>query len=403
MISDFITAQEAEDLIAFFATCEFKDENGHSVISFGEPYPYTNSKSSVDVPPIPDQLKPVFEKVIKLQIELYQSMYPDLDQSQLTALIINSCLVNKYEGPVSHISKHADKEVTINPESAILTVSIGESCDLKFIERESGIEQTVTCSDRSLYHMSRRSQEVFEHVIEPGSITDGVRYSLTFRVVSWKNKNSTCLLGDSNTGSLRYGSCKRSTFGELMPGQKFWCPRIDDIDPKMCMGYANAVLLCGINDVKQSDVQCESDVINIYNKLKCKVKAIQKLSPKTFIHVCRLLPTKNTELNMKVDTFNRLIHFDMLQTCKGVQCVDGFHKFADHNGHLACELSKSFDRQGRLDMLHLNRSGVSVLASLIKQSIFLRLHGGVDKRRHTSRLDGRLYSNVARGPPAPRR
>ena len=188
-----------------------------------------------------------------------------------------------------------------------------------------------------------------------------------------------------------------------MPGQKFWCPRIDDIDPKMCMGYANAVLLCGINDVKQSDVQCESDVVNIYNKLKRKVKDIQKLSPKTFIYICRLLPTKNTELNMKVDTFNRLIHFDMLQTCKGVQCVDGFHKFADHNGHLACELSKSFDRQGRLDMLHLNRSGVSVLAYLIKQSIFLRLHGGVDKRRHTSRLDGRLYSNVARGPPAPRR
>ena len=252
--------------------------------------------------------------------------------------------------------------------------------------------------------MSRRSQEVFEHTIEQGSIAEGrVRYSLTFRAVSWKNKNSTCLIGDSNTGSLRFGSCKKSSFGELMPGQKFWAPKIGDIDPRSCMGYSNAVLMCGINDVRAPEVQCEADVINIYNKLKSKVNQIQKLSPKTFIYVCRLLPTKDYELNKRVDTFNRCIHFDLIQTCKRVQYVDGFEKFSDQNGNLAWELAKPVDRHGKPDMLHLNRSGVRLLASLIKQSIFLRLHGGVDKRRHTGRIDGRLYSNVARNPPAPQR
>jgi hypothetical protein len=250
--------------------------------------------------------------------------------------------------------------------------------------------------------MSRRSQEVFDHLIERGSVLEGVRYSLTFRSVSWKNKNATCLLGDSNTGFLRFGSDKRGTFGELMPGHKYFNPRIDDIDPVTCMGYANVVLLCGINDVRQPNITCENDVAKCYNKLKLKIRQIQLLSPKTAVFVCRLLPTKDYALNMKVDTFNRLIFFDLVPFSRNVVYVEGFEKFAC-NHVLADELSKQFDRYGRPDTLHLNRLGARVLAGLIKQSIFLRLNGGVDRRRHTGRVNGRLYASVARDPPAPQR
>ena len=83
--------------------------------------------------------------------------------------------------------------------------------------------------------------------------------------------------------------------------------------------------------------------------------------------------------------------------------MDGFEKFADQNHTLAWELSTPVDKHGNPDMLHLNRYGIKLLASLIKRSIFLRLHGGVDKRRHTGRVNGRLYSNVTRDPPAPQR
>ena len=318
------------------------------------------------------------------------------------APVINSCLVNKYEGTDSYLPRHSDREVTIHPESSIFTLSLGQSCDIKFIERSSGTETVHPCPTRSLYQMSRRSQEVFDHQIERGSVSGGVRYSLTFRSVCWKNKNATCLLGDSNTGLLRFGSDKRGTFGELMPGQKFWAPRIQDIDPVSCMGYANVVLLCGINDVRQPDVTSKNAVAECYNKLKLKVNQIQQLSPKSTVFVCRLLPTKDHQLNMKVDTFNRLIFFDMVPTCKDVVCVDRFWKFA-RNHVLADELSKPFDRHGRPDVLHLNRSGVRMLAGLIKQSVFLRLNGGVDRRRHTGRVNGRLYANVARDPPAPQR
>jgi lysophospholipase L1-like esterase len=188
-----------------------------------------------------------------------------------------------------------------------------------------------------------------------------------------------------------------------MPGQKLWAPTVDDIDPTSCMGYSNVVLLCGINDIRQPEISSESEVIGVYQKLKMKIKQIKSLSPQTFVYICRLLPTKDNVLNQKVVTFNRAIYSDMLKTCKGVTCVDGFVKFADRNHCLAPELSKSLDRSGRPDMLHLNSSGVRILASLIKQSLFYRINGGVDRRRHTNRVNGRLYSDTVRGPPAPRR
>ncbi|KAL5252975.1 hypothetical protein ACHWQZ_G015666 [Mnemiopsis leidyi] len=307
---------------------------------------------------------------------------------------INSILINKYEGSNSYLPKHSDREATIHPESSIFTLSLGQRCVVKFTERLTGMEVTQTCPNRSLYTMSRRSQEVYDHEIEQGSLPDGIRYSLTFRSVSWMNKNSTSLHGDSNTRFLRFGSNKRGTFGEQMPGQKFWAPKIRDIDPVSCMGYSNVVLLCGINDIKESHIKCEKDVADCYAELKLKIKQIKLLSPSTkAVFVCQLLPTKDLTLNRKVNDFNKLLHFDLFPNCKDVEFVEGFGQFVC-NRVLAAELSMHFDRLGRHDMLHLNRAGGRVLASLIKQSIFHRFHGGVDKRRHTGRVNGRLYSNV---------
>jgi alkylated DNA repair dioxygenase AlkB len=394
---DFISSEEADQLSTFFASCDFKQENGHSVVSFGEPYSYTGSKSSNNVPPIPNELKFLLDKVNTMQSDLLSNESQPVPE-------INSILINKYDGSDSYLPKHSDREVTLHPESSIFTVSLGQSCDIKFVGRSTGSETLLPCPLRSMYHMTRRSQEVYEHLIEKGSIESGVRYSITFRAVCWKNKNATCLLGDSNTGMLRFGSDKRGTFGELMPGRKFWSPKIEDIDPVSCMGYANVVLLCGINDVRQPSVKSDADIAECYAKLKQKVRQIQFLSPSTrAVFVCRLLPSKDSSLYRKIDMFNRLIHYDLVPTCKDVVCVGGFERFA-RNHVLAEELSKRFDSSGRPDTLHLNRSGARVLAGLIKNSVFLRLHGGIDRRKHRSRVDGRSYSGVLAGSwPAPQR
>ncbi|KAL5257834.1 hypothetical protein ACHWQZ_G012691 [Mnemiopsis leidyi] len=127
-----------------------------------------------------------------------------------------------------------------------------------------GAEQAVNWKPGSLYWMTRKSQEFFTHRIDKGSIEQGTRYSLTFRCVNWKNRNSTAIIGDSNTGMLHFGTNKYKSFGELMPGQKFWAPLVEDINPETCCGYNNVVIQCGINNLKQDCMSNRENIDKLY-------------------------------------------------------------------------------------------------------------------------------------------
>jgi alkylated DNA repair dioxygenase AlkB len=412
MISDFIDEPTASNLMTFLEGTTFKSENGRGTASFGAPYSYTGSKSSQEtatqLPPI---LQPIVDEINKHQKDLYYKQYPSLKdlQHKYPAPVINSCLVNKFDGPDSFLPCHSDDEVTIHPESSIFTLSLGESCIVKFSQKSNSAAETtapsefepeLTCATRSLYHMTSKSQNFYQHMIEQGAVAQGTRYSLTFRSVSWKNKNSTCIVGDSNTGLLRFGTSKRNSFGELMPGQKFWSPRIRDIKPDSCVSYSNVVVLCGINDVKQPEINCQRDIENLSCALINKIKQIKQLNAKCMIFLCPLLPTKNVDLNKRVNEFNRILFRSLTSVSSYVQCVQGFQGFAEHDGMLVQQLSRTHDRHDRPDTLHLNETGARVLAGLIKQAIFLRLHKGVDRRKGpVNRVNGRPFSSVSRRPP----
>ena len=407
LLHEFIDEHMSTSIIGLLQASDFKSENGRSTVSFGEPYTYTGSKSSRNATTsFPDVLQPVVDKINALQKDLFYSNHPDLKkhENRHPAPLINSCLVNRYTGPESFLPSHSDNEITIHPESSIFTLSLGQPATVKFSgidqEPEPANDTEITPGHRSLYHMTRKSQDFFKHAIDKGSIADGTRYSLTFRCVSWKNRNSTCIIGDSNTGMLNFGTNKRSTFGELMPGQKYWAPCIRDIKPESCISFSNVVILCGINDVKKSEVNSQEDIRNLGNSLINKIKQIKQLNPKCYVSVCPLLPTKSRELNQKVNFFNCVLASKVASMGPGVQCVEGFHGFAEHDGTLVGSLSKTLDRHGGLDILHLNPYGARVLAGLIKRCIFFRLNKGVDRRRGpSSRVNGRLYSSVSGGPP----
>ena len=252
--------------------------------------------------------------------------------------------------------------------------------------------------------MTRKSQEYFKHGIDKGSISQGTRYSLTFRSVCWKNRNSSLFQHDSNGRIPRFGTNKYNSFGELMPGRKVWAPRIANINPQACAAYNNVVILCGINDVKQHNVTSEHDIRVLADSLLCKINQIKQLNQKCVVHVCPLLPTKDALLNRRVNCFNSFLSKGLASMSSDVQHVQGFHGFADYDGMLVHQLSKTTDWNDKPDMLHLNNLGARVLAGLIKQSIFSRLHKGVDRRRGpTSRVNGRPFSSVAMGPRSPQR
>ena len=148
--------------------------------------------------------------------------------------------MNRFEGPESLLPQHSDNELIIHPESKIITLSIGSECTLTFGDISNGNDVLQhLAKQRELYSMTRRSQEFYNH-----------RYSLTFRSIGRLNRNTTCILGDSNTAELKFGSDPRRSFGSSLPGKRFPAPLLDDVNPYNSCGYSNVVLMCGINNLK---------------------------------------------------------------------------------------------------------------------------------------------------------
>ncbi len=161
--------------------------------------------------------------------------------------------------------------------------------------------------------------------------------------------------------------------------------------------------MCGINNLKRDSVISAEHVRNIYDSFKSTFELIRHFNPRASLFVCSVLPTKSHNLNKRVEYFNDMIFNDLVSSGLGVMRVFGFHRLLDQEGLLSQQMSKHLDKHGKLDQLHINDNGTRLVAGLIKIAIFLRLNKGIDKRKHTGRVDGRSYSNATiQGPPTPR-
>ena len=374
-VSDFISSDRSNKIVEFLDNCnQFseKNENGHSVALFGYPYHYTGSSHSDKPVDIPEPILQVIE---------------DINANELYSQAnINSCLVNKYSGPGSHLPRHADNEHTIEPGSVIFTVSLGKEVKVKFTEIHSKvptvIEQTV--HPNSLYVMSHASQSYWEHEIDKCkdfSDTD-VRYSLTFRHVSTKFLRSAVIIGDSNTQSLHFGEGE-GTFGHNIPGRRVKAIHIEDIDPVDCCGYKNIFLHSGVNNIKHHSVCSPENVVVCFELLKNKMDIIRTLCPKSKLVVSPILPTKDREWNTRALYFNKLL-FDYENKSNGKVKTHDFNGFCDFTG----KLSESMGRYKKpSDPLHLGSSGIRLFVKLIRDCVYKSDHVTSD----------RLFNDVVRG------
>ena len=253
---------------------------------------------------------------------------------------------------------------------------------MKFVAKHSNNEtHEHICLPRSIYSMTRRSQEFFTHGIDRGSIESGTRYSITFRSVNFKNRNSTCIIGDSNTCGLKFGSDPKKTFGQWMPGRQIYTPVIDEIDPYVTCGYRNVVVHCAINDLKKDDVKNIADIKRVFSLYVNKIECIQAVNPKAHVYICPPLPSKRAELNKKSLFFIKLIREELVPFNFGVTFVDGFDGFLDQAGLLSRHLSRDLNKHQKPDYLHLNWKGLAKLGVLIRNTVLLRMNGGTDRRR----------------------
>ena len=121
---------------------------------------------------------------------------------------------------------------------------------------------------QSLRTMTRASQDLYDHRIDSGSVDSG-----TIRSVSALNRTSTCIMGDSNTGGLKFGLDLWK-----VPSRK--TPTVDHIDPFESCSYKNTVILCSINDIAQDNVKSPSNLKRVFNKYTEKIAEIQAVNKK---------------------------------------------------------------------------------------------------------------------------
>ena len=299
--------------------------------------------------PVPAVIKPLLDN-------LNSSLDYELDQ----------VLVNKYIGPESSLPSHSDNEYDINPSSSIFTVSLGDSATVKFANISTGEESDLIAENRSLYTMTRDSQNDYRHQILPNP-ENQVRYSLTFRCTHWSYLNSTYAVGDSNFGHIKFGE-GRGNVGAATPGVKDWAAQVDDINPLKSRSYRNVVVMCGTNDLKKPMENEQEEILTIYRRYKGKFEELRKSSPKCRLFVCPVLPTRSHDINNRVKKFNRFLFSDLAKSNINVTIVQGFADFVDHsNGLLKQSL---FDKRNENDVLHINGSGYRILVRCIKSAIF---------------------------------
>lgn len=366
---EFLDSTSLAKLAEFCDACDFVDEGGHKIIKFGESYDYNGARTtSADMP-----------AAIRDVMDRLNEDYVGNDRPHL-----NSCLINKFNGADSYIAAHSDNERSIERDSSIYTVSIGQSRTVDFVHVLSGADPSLRVNSGSMYSMSRISQEFYRHRVDPEEGADEVRYSLTFRSLSWRNHNRTLLMGDSNTKYVKFGD-EKGTLGKAIPGRRFEAFTIDQLDPVECIGYNNIILHCGINDIKSQNIS-DKDLNDVYVNFKHKVEDIRRLNRTARIIVSPVLPTRLIGLNKKALSYNRLLFNDLNQSGLNIAFVHGYDDMVDRDRCLDMRFSRDYD------FLHLSPAGVSYLASCMKAGVLYK------KRSNGKQHSGRSYASmVGRG------
>ena len=284
------------------------------------------------------------------------------DKYETSKRKIISCMMTKYKDGDSHCPMHSDNERTIDPDSDIVTISIGCDRTMGFKSTEDPNKTaTVPLPDNSLIVFSRTSQEYWQHSIPKTTEPTGVRYSLTFRIISPYFVNSTLIIGDSNTRDINFGE-GMNCLGKWVPGKRIKASRIEDIPaPEDIAPFRNVIIHTGVNDINRSNAH---SVEHLAVQLEQKCAAIHRRYPKTRIMLSPALPTKSYNININVSKFNECI-VQLSRKHHNLILVDN-SEFLNFNSYL---LKDEYHSRKSGDLLHLGKLGLRCFAMSLKSYI----------------------------------
>jgi alkylated DNA repair dioxygenase AlkB len=328
-------------------------EDSRQVLYFGEhSYKYTGKEHPA---------KPMPPVLTKLLSTIQEKLPSDLgDKGRM-----NSCLISRYETGSNHIPMHRDDEPVIDPESLILTVSIGAERKMTFADNDENTTEELVLEDRSLLITSRYAQDFWSHGVLADESVAEERISLTFRNIAPFYINSTKILGDSNTAHIKFGEGV-GTLGVWVPGQRVKVGHIEELPDATKIGpYRNIVIHTGVNSINNPRYRKSNSYLLHFLENRCK--DIIDVYPKAKIHISLLLPSRSRELNNYINEFNRGI-LDMTYRVKNLLIIDNSifgDILSDEHGRWDVNQQRPFAN----DILDLGRNGIKTLAMNFKMSL----------------------------------
>ena len=336
---------------------DYSEKGSRKVAIFGQPPSTYGTREHKKIASIP----PTLNAVINLVHEHFNISEDNK---------INSVVICKYKSNSSHLPKQSDIDVTLAPESQIYTLSFGDSCDVVFSDKCSANTTTVKVADNTVYSMSTKSQHYWAHEIpSPVSSDQSVHYTITLRSVDKKYRNSTIIIGDSNTHHLYFHHERRNNdLGKEIAGKRVKAYTTEQINPSDAIGYRNIVIQVGINNLKQKYAN-ELGVVDIesaFNQWLVKIIEIKQLCPYSRIIISPILPTKIRALNLRAEEFNI-----MMMSCRNIFWSHlNFSSFLGPDGLLENNFGRFFRiNTGKRDRIHLGRLGIARLALLIREAV----------------------------------
>ena len=318
---------------------------------------------------------------------------------------MNGCLVNYFPSGQARLSAHSDDESYVDQEATICTLSLGETRELKILEKKHGRDnkelKSFMLENQSLFIMKPGSQHCTKHIVmDIDGDKQSSRFSISFRHIipsqrtnEWPHnqyhasrdsenskssiptskleyKDTTLILGDSisrdlnatklagknknyNVINLSNGGAKIQTVNDTL--DEFYSgihAHFKDNDPVSCISVTKVILCVGTNDIRNARW---GKVNHLFYPLVQLIDKLKRYYPKASIFIQSLLPQRlvNIQVKYNVQNFNRLLR-DVSRRCS-VYYLDMFSDFLNKYDMFP---NSSLFR----DNVHPNQQGNRVLA-----------------------------------------
>ena len=150
--------------------------------------------------------------------------------------------------------------------------------------------------------------------------------------------------------------------GEKYPGKRLKASKIEDIDPRDCVRYANIVFVCGTNDLRPVE---KPDIDKLSHVLLEKTRQVRLLNPRSKVIIMPVLPTRDTSMNRNIMAFNRSVLAWFKRLNDPYTCFPSVCEFLDRSELLDRKLARPSG-----DTIHLGNSGICKLVYIIKSTIY---------------------------------